>query len=122
MQAALHERSTGSANASLRLIELPRPEPHADEVRVRLCWSGVNPGDVQGGCDEHVHLPALAGIEPHHDGAGVIDAIGAGVSPQRLGERVCGSGTRHGGAPGERPRNGSRCPRRRPWRCPTMWS
>jgi NADPH:quinone reductase len=88
MQAALHERSTGSTSAALRLIELPRPEPHAGEVRVRLCWSGVNPGDLQGGCDEPVHLPVLAGIVPHNDGAGVIDGIGEGVSPQRLGERV----------------------------------
>ena len=88
MQAALYERSTGSASPSLRVIELPRPEPHAGEVRVRLCWSGVNPGDLRAGGDERVHLPALAGSVPHNDGAGVIDAIGEGVSPQRLGERV----------------------------------
>ena len=88
MQAALYERSTGSASPSLRVIELPRPEPHAGEVRVRLCWSGVNPGDLRAGGDARVHLPALAGSVPHNDGAGVIDGIGEGISPQRLGERV----------------------------------
>lgn len=87
MHAALHDR-TGHASPALRLLELPRPEPAAGEVRVRLCWSGVNRRDIGAGGDERVRLPSHAGIVPHSDGAGVIDVVGDGVSPQRLGERV----------------------------------
>ena len=87
MQAALHD-PTALAADSLRLLELPRPEPAPGEVRVRLCWSGVNPGELAAAADVRVHVPLLAGSVPHNDGAGVIDATGEGVSPQRLGERV----------------------------------
>jgi NADPH:quinone reductase len=87
MQATLHERNP-LASAALRLLELPRPEAHAGEVRVRLCWSGVNHRDLAPPGDTAVRLAQHDGIVPHSDGAGVIDAVGDGVSPQRLGERV----------------------------------
>ena len=66
-------------------IEDPRPEP--GEVRVRVQASGVNPIDVKrrlGGRDEM----ASPRVVPHFDGSGVIDAVGPGVSEERVGERV----------------------------------
>lgn len=87
MQAALHDPAALDGD-SLRLIELPRPEPAPGEVRVRLCWSGVNPGELAAATEKRAHVPMFVGSVPHNDGAGVIDATGEGVSPQRLGERV----------------------------------
>jgi NADPH2:quinone reductase len=71
----------------LRVEEIDRPEPGSGEVRVRVRLSGVNPTDVKsraGLTPRPIH-----GIQvPHHDGSGVIDAVGAGVDAGRVGERV----------------------------------
>ncbi len=87
MRAIAYER-VGPADDVLQLIELPLPEPGPGEVRVRLHCSGVNPSDVKtrGGARSR-ELP-FPRIIPHSDGAGVIDAVGAGVDDARVGERV----------------------------------
>jgi NADPH2:quinone reductase len=56
-------------------------------VRVRLRTSGVNPSDVKSraGLTRKIAFPRVI---PHSDGAGEIDAVGEGVSPARVGERV----------------------------------
>ncbi|MEU7873728.1 NADPH:quinone reductase [Dactylosporangium sp. NPDC049140] len=71
----------------LRTVARDRPEPGPGEVRVRVAVSGVNPTDVQAraGIGHPMQFPE---ITPHHDGAGVIDAVGADVDPARAGERV----------------------------------
>jgi NADPH2:quinone reductase len=86
MQAALYD-TTGPAADVLRVEEVERPEPAAGQVRVRLALSGVNPTDVKsrGGATPR----PIDGFQiPHHDGAGVIDAVGEGVEPARVSERV----------------------------------
>jgi len=88
MQAAFYGRQ-GPAAEVLTVGEQPTPEPGPGEVRVRLRTSGVNPSDYKtrkGGPGR----PPLAWplVVPHSDGAGVIDAVGAGVPPSRIGERV----------------------------------
>jgi NADPH2:quinone reductase len=75
----------GEARDVLVFGELPTPEPKAGEVRVKLRTSGVNPSDVKSRKARPVQDPEII---PHSDGAGVIDAVGDGVSPARLGERV----------------------------------
>lgn len=87
MRAIAYER-VGPADDVLQLIDLPLPEPGPGEVRVRLHCSGVNPSDVKtrGGVRSR-ELP-FPRIIPHSDGAGVIDAVGAGVDDARVGERV----------------------------------
>lgn len=84
MLAARYER-TGPAREVLQLLELPRPEPGPDEVRVRVHASGVNPSDVKSRRAPQMRHPA---VTPHSDGAGVIDAVGEGVPDARVGERV----------------------------------
>jgi NADPH2:quinone reductase len=65
------------------------PEPGAGEVRVRIHASGVNPSDVKRRDLQPAGSPAeFPVVIPHNDGAGVIDAAGAGVSASRVGERV----------------------------------
>jgi len=78
----------GPAADVLRSGELPDPSPAPGEVRVRLAFSGVNPGDTKkrrGWLGSSMPYPRVV---PHSDGAGVIDAVGDGVDRSRLGRRV----------------------------------
>jgi len=70
----------------LRLDDLPTPEPGEGEVRVRLEAAGVNFIDVylRTGYYPGPEPPAVAGKE----GAGVVDAVGAGVDRVAAGDRV----------------------------------
>jgi NADPH2:quinone reductase len=86
MRAAVYDRY-GPADEVLRVAEVDRPEPGPDEVRVRVELSGVNPTDwkSRGGATPR----PIDGFQiPHHDGAGVIDAVGEGVDESRIGQRV----------------------------------
>jgi len=86
MRAALYD-SHGPAHEVLRVEEIDRPDPGPGEVRVRIEASGINPTDwkSRGG----VTPRPMTGFQiPHHDGAGVIDAVGTGVDQSRIGERV----------------------------------
>jgi NADPH:quinone reductase len=87
MIAAWYNRQ-GPAADVLEVGEMPEAEPGHGEVRVRLALSGISPGDIkkrQGWLGSEM---AFACIVPHSDGAGVIDAVGPGVSPARTGTRV----------------------------------
>jgi NADPH2:quinone reductase len=88
MRAAWYERK-GPAREVLQVGEVPTPEAGPGEVRVRVHVSGVNPSDTKnrGGWRGNVAMP-FPRIIPHQDGAGVIDQVGDGVSPARVGERV----------------------------------
>ncbi|MDW4550252.1 NADPH:quinone reductase [Defluviimonas sp. D31] len=88
MKAVWYE-AFGPAAEVLTVGTLPDPLPGPGEVLVRLRASGVNPSDVK------LRAGARAGavmawpkIVPHSDGAGVIEAVGAGVDTARIGERV----------------------------------
>jgi NADPH2:quinone reductase len=72
----------------LRVVERPVPEPGPGEVRVAVQVSGVNPTDWKarrGGGDGQLPFPEVV---PNQDGAGSVDAVGDGVDPSRVGERV----------------------------------
>jgi NADPH2:quinone reductase len=69
----------------LRMVDRSVPEPGAGEVRVRCVVSGVNPTDWKA---RRGDAPPFPEIVPNQDGAGTIDAVGAGVDPSRIGERV----------------------------------
>ena len=84
MQAAWYTKN-GEAREVLIVGEQPTPTPAQGEVRVKLLTSGVNPSDVKSRKSRPIHDPRII---PHSDGAGIIDAVGAGVSPSRIGERV----------------------------------
>jgi len=86
MQAVWYEEF-GPAAEVLHCGELPDPQPAAGEVRVRLALSGVNPIDVKRRLGGRGEMSAPR-VVPHFDGAGVIDAVGAGVDASRSGERV----------------------------------
>jgi NADPH2:quinone reductase len=83
MRAIVYDRP-GSPDV-LRLTDRPTPEPADGEVRVRLALSGVNPTDWKSRTRAD---PGPGGQVPGQDGAGTVDAVGPGVDPARIGERV----------------------------------
>jgi NADPH:quinone reductase len=86
MRAALYDRY-GTAREVLRVEDVERPEPGPGQVRVRVQASGVNPTDWKSRSGATPR--PIDGFQiPHHDGAGVIDAVGEGVDRGRLGQRV----------------------------------
>src|SRR6266567_187338 len=86
MRAALYDRY-GDAHEVLRVTDVERPEPGPGQVRVKIRLSGVNPTDWKSRSGATPR--PIDGFQiPHHDGAGVIDAVGEGVSPGRAGQRV----------------------------------
>src|SRR5438270_7764815 len=73
----------------LQLAERDAPDPGPGEVRVRLAFSGVNPTDWKS------RSGATAGTAfgpdgqvPDQDGSGTVEAVGQGVDPVLVGERV----------------------------------
>lgn len=77
----------------LRLDEAPLPEPAADQVRVRVSAAGLNPIDWKtrkglgfAARQIEAHLPWC----PGYDMAGVVDAVGEGVTSLAPGDRVVG--------------------------------
>ena len=85
MRAVAYEVS-GLANEVLSLREVPEPIPGNGEVRVLMHYSAVNPTDVK---RRSVETPKFGIFQvPHHDGSGVIDQVGPGVSMELLGQRV----------------------------------
>jgi NADPH:quinone reductase len=69
----------------LELTDRPIPEPDPGEVRVRVAFSGVNPTDWKSRTNAD---PGPDGKVPNQDGSGTVDAVGQGVDPVLIGERV----------------------------------
>jgi NADPH:quinone reductase len=84
MRAVVYTRTGGPE--VLRVVERPVPDPGPGEVRVQVAVSGVNPTDwkVRTGPQPL----AFAEQVPNQDGSGTIDAVGEGVDPDRVGQRV----------------------------------
>ncbi len=67
------------------VVDIPRPEPKADEVLIRVEASGI--------CGTDVHMyngQSMGGypVVPGHEFAGIVEAVGKDVSRIRVGERV----------------------------------
>lgn len=70
------------SDSGLELVEKDVPEPGDGEIRVRVMRSGVNPTDWKR------RSATGAGAVPNMDGAGLVDAVGAGVLSHHPGDRV----------------------------------
>jgi NADPH:quinone reductase len=79
MRAAIYDDA-----GEIRVEEVETPAPGPGEVRVRVVVSGVNPTDWK----SRAAPPPFPFQVPDQDGAGVVDAVGDGVDPERVGERV----------------------------------
>jgi NADPH:quinone reductase len=69
----------------LSLVDREVPEPGPGEVRVRLVRAGVNPTDWKFRAG---NMRGFDEVVPGQDGAGVVDALGAGVEGLAEGDRV----------------------------------
>lgn len=85
MRAIWYDR-TGPAREVLQLGDRPTPEPGQGQALIRVRASGVNPSDV--GMRAGPAPMAYRRITPNSDGAGVVEAVGPGVSPAWVGKRV----------------------------------
>lgn len=77
--------------AGVHVREIATPEPGPGEVRVRILAAAVNFPDLMQTRGEHQHKPALpfiGGMEM----AGVVDAVGPGVTSFEEGDEVCSGG------------------------------
>jgi NADPH2:quinone reductase len=71
----------------LELVEQTVDEPNAGEVRIRVAVSGVNPTDWKSRRGEYGDMISELTVT-NHDGAGIVDAVGPGVTAHRVGDRV----------------------------------
>jgi NADPH2:quinone reductase len=100
---AIQVKQTGRPEV-LQLVELPVPQPKANEAVVKVAASGVNFIDVyQREGRYKVPLPFVLGQE----GAGLITSVGADVKSVKLGDRVAwtsilGSYAEYAAVPAER--------------------
>lgn len=87
---AITYRAFGAARDVLHIEDVDLPDLGPGEVRIDIRLSGINPSDVKAraGSRPGVTKPPFPVIVPHSDGAGVITAVGSGVSTDRIGERV----------------------------------
>ena len=87
MRAVVYARTGGSS--VLEVVDREAAEPHWGEVRVRLAVAGVNPTDwkSRSGATGPAELP-FDEVVPGQDGAGVVDAVGSGVTALSVGDRV----------------------------------
>jgi NADPH2:quinone reductase len=74
----------------LKYGDLPTPDPKPGEVRVKVLAAAVNPIDtyIRSGA---VNMPRPSPAIPGCDLAGVVDAVGPGVTRFKPGDRVWGS-------------------------------
>jgi NADPH2:quinone reductase len=76
----------------LQLADLPDPSPAAGQLLIRVHAAGVNPFDTYMRTGTYATKPPLPYI-PGADGAGVVEAVGEGVTDFAPGARVFFCGT-----------------------------
>lgn len=96
MRAAWYSR-TGPAREVLEVGDLDDPIPGPGEVRVRVLASAINPTDLCARSGARGAAALGRRVVPHQDGSGVVDRVGPGVPPSRIGELVWFAMTRRDG-------------------------
>ena len=86
MQAVMLTRKGGPE--VLEVVELPLPEPGAGEVRVKIRATGVGATDIAMRRGSSSYVPPIPFV-PGYESVGIVDAIGAGVTTLKEGDRVC---------------------------------
>ena len=71
----------------LQIEEVPKPQPGAGQVLVRMGAIGVNPVETYIRAGTYAYKPALP-YTPGNDGAGVVEQVGPDVNEFKPGDRV----------------------------------
>ena len=83
-----------------RVMQLPTPEPGPNQLRVRMVAAGLNPYDGKAASGRYPGMTYDRPYVPGIDGAGLVDAIGPGVTRFAVGDavfgRLAGSPAGHG--------------------------
>lgn len=87
MKAVWYEQQ-GLADEVLVIGEQPDPEPKPGEVRIKVRYSGINPGDIKKRQNAFGYGMPFPRVIPHSDGSGTIDRVGKSVSDSLVGGRV----------------------------------
>lgn len=89
MRAAWYDRP-GPAAEVLIVGQAEKPTPGPGDVLVRMHASGVNPSDIRrrAGWVPSGYSGVTTRVTPHTDGAGIVEAVGEGVSPSWIGRHV----------------------------------
>jgi NADPH:quinone reductase len=87
MKAAWYEKQ-GPAHDVLVVGDMPDPIPAAEEVRIRVAASGINPGDIKKRENAFGFGMSYPRVIPHSDGAGRVDQVGPGISSEWMGRPV----------------------------------
>ncbi|MFC9752469.1 NADP-dependent oxidoreductase [Streptomyces sp. NPDC056921] len=84
--------AVGAFRADPALVEMPKPEPEAGEVRVRIEYAALNPSDWQAsqGAPDDGPAPRVFPMVVGVDFAGRVDMIGSGENRFRVGDQVFG--------------------------------
>src|SRR5438045_3846220 len=85
MKAMLLRQTRPSAQSPLELSYLPRPEPAANEILIRVTTCGICRTDL------HIVEGDIAGrlpIVPGHQIVGAVEEVGSDVHDFRIGDRV----------------------------------
>jgi NADPH:quinone reductase len=86
MYRAMMVTKAGGPEA-LTCVELPVEEPRAGQLRVRVRAAGVGSTDLMVLAGKYRYAPKIP-VVPGYEIAGVVDAIGPGVTGFALGQRV----------------------------------
>ncbi len=87
---AIQIKQTGGPEV-LELVDLPKPQPGAGQVLVKIEASGVNFIDTY---FREGRYPSPLPFTPGQEAAGTIEALGDGVTGFAVGDRVAWTGTR----------------------------
>ena len=88
MRAIIH--TAPGDTGVLHLREVPTPEPGPGQVRIRVRAAGLNRADILQRKGRYPAPPGWPADIPGLEYAGDVDALGAGATRWRLGDRVMG--------------------------------
>ncbi|WAT17536.1 NAD(P)-dependent alcohol dehydrogenase [Aurantiacibacter sp. MUD11] len=86
---------SGRGGSAPKLVELEQEAPRAGEMRVRLVATGICHTDLHEHPGRHSPQPIVLG----HEGAGVVEELGEGVTDFAVGDHVVLSGNSCGQCP-----------------------
>lgn len=75
--------------ADLRILDIPKPTPKTGEVLLKVKACGICGTDVHIYHGDEGAAATPAGTVLGHEFAGIVEAVGEGVTSVKVGDRVC---------------------------------
>lgn len=73
----------------LRIMEINKPVPRADEVLIKVMACGICGTDVHIFCGDEGCFPTPSGTVLGHEFSGIVESVGKDVKEIKSGDRVC---------------------------------